>query len=147
MLSPLLDLLDGTHLMQSHLRPRPLSARNAGVLRARARARVARENDADVRYECQSRSSGHVHLLISEENRDISHHILPRSRTYRCGRAHPQPASSDASLLVPPVRPGTPCVLLCLLHPELPPRREAGAARGWDQTGEDHYPFWEIICL
>lgn len=35
-LSPLLDLLDGTHLMQSHLRPRPLSARNAGVLRARA---------------------------------------------------------------------------------------------------------------
>lgn len=40
MLSPLLDLLDGTHLMQSHLRPRPLSARNAGVLRARARARV-----------------------------------------------------------------------------------------------------------
>ena len=113
--------------------------------RARACAHVARENDADVKRECQSLPSGHVHLLISEENRDISHQSSAGHN--RCGRAHPQPASSDASLLVPPVRPGTHRALLRLLHPELPPRREAGAAGGWDQTGEDHYAFWEVICL
>lgn len=53
--------------------------------------------------------------------------------------------SSDASLFVPTVRPGTPRPLLRLLHPELPPRREKSPAGDWDQTGEGHYPFCHLL--
>lgn len=46
-----------------------------------------------------------------------------------------QNASSDASLPDPPLRPGTLRPLVRLLHPELPPWRQEGAAGGRQQTG------------
>lgn len=122
----------------------------AATSRARGHARMwpsdararGRRNDTDVRSECQSLLPGRVHLLISEECcRDSGHtHTHPPRRRQPYRSDHPQ-TSRDASLLVPPVRPGTPRHLIRLLHPELPPWRETSAPRDRDQTGEGGYEF------
>lgn len=97
------DLLDGTHLMQSHILLRPL-AHTHGASGLRVRVHVESRTARHWRqiYECQSLLSGHVHLLISEASAGdiISHTSIhpPGSEDIPVrGAHHPQPAEMPHS--------------------------------------------------
>lgn len=112
----------------------------------------------------RARRAQRWHWMPREENRRVRHWRQgggggrwgsgPRAYKVRSGRGgNSQPShqvkgghqlqvrgartqtSCHASVRAPPLPSGTPRSLLRLLHPELPPRREASAAGDRDQTG------------